>query len=126
MHVRPEGVTLPTAAGVRAVHQAVSVALIARGEPVAAARAEVLRLRDEVGHAEARADRLGEAWVAYLAAVRRYADQADELLTAKHTVTPDETKALSDQLVQVAATWQSVTGEPLDPAFFAIGRQFGR
>jgi membrane associated rhomboid family serine protease len=121
-----ESVSVPTAAGVRAVHQSVGVALIARGESVAAAREEVQRLRDEVGRAEGRTAHLGEAWGAYLAAVRQYADLADELLAARHFPTPDEIKALADQLGKVGATWQAATGETIGPHFFSIGPRFGR
>lgn len=121
-----EGISVPTPAGVLAVHQQVSVALIARGESVTAAREEVQRLRNEVGRAEGRTPQLGEKWGEYLAAVRQYADLADELLAVRHFPTPDETKALTDQLGKVGAAWQAATGEPIDPNFFAIGRRFGR
>jgi rhomboid protease GluP len=121
-----ESVSVPTVAGVRAVHQSVGVALFARGEAVAMASEEVRRLRGEVDRAEGRTPQLGEAWGAYLAAVRQYTDLADELLAAKHFPTPDEIRAINDQLSKVAAAWQAAKGEPIDPHFFAIGPRFGR
>ncbi|HET6574390.1 MAG TPA: rhomboid family intramembrane serine protease [Fimbriiglobus sp.] len=124
--VRPAGaaaVAVPTVGGVWSVHQAVGVALIARGESAATAREEVKRLGDEAVRAQDRAAHLGAAWGAYLAAVRRYAELADELLAAKRLPTPEEFKSLADRFTQVGTTWQAATGQPIDPALFSFGRR---